>query len=356
MLRTTRRLFAGVAVTAMIALGGMGSARAEDITIMTSVPNLGFPFFVHMMKELRQVKGLIEERFGALAYIEKLNRQPGQARLTQKMLECGFSPALVRKLADAMLSVRDENGAQVFPTGGTRVLAYPAAHYAVADGSGDHAFMYFNVRMAKGRSAAVHQATGEALSTAARTHFADLLGRRKFGLTVQVDEGPEVFDAKLGNLTGLLAKIKPAVASIPADGQDRTSKNYAFVEKVAEMNVRMTVAAIREKSPVLKEMEDKGEIRSDVQWHVATKRGVLKSMPEGRYKDLRVLVERKKAQIRSLVEHPFHVVKNLFGYRKVSYRGLAKNAARLYAQFALANLVQAKRALLDGKVQGIGAS
>ncbi|MFO1069570.1 MAG: substrate-binding domain-containing protein [Geminicoccaceae bacterium] len=54
MLRTTRRLFAGVAVTAMIALGGMGSARAEDITIMTSVPNLGFPFFVHMMKELRQ--------------------------------------------------------------------------------------------------------------------------------------------------------------------------------------------------------------------------------------------------------------------------------------------------------------
>ena len=111
-----------------------------------------------------------------------------------------------------------------------------------------------------------------------------------------------------------------------------------------------------DKRAEIKAAQDKGEIRSDVQWHVATKRGVLKSMPEGRYKDLRVLVERKKAQIRSLVEHPFHVVKNLFGYRKVSYRGLAKNAARLYAQFALANLVQAKRALLDGKVQGIGAS
>lgn len=55
-----------------------------------------------MLKELRQVKGLIEERFGALAYIEKLQRQPGQARLIQKMLDCGFSPALVRKLADAM--------------------------------------------------------------------------------------------------------------------------------------------------------------------------------------------------------------------------------------------------------------
>jgi flagellar biosynthesis protein FlhF len=55
-----------------------------------------------MLTELRQVKGLIEERFGALAYMEKLQRQPGQARLIQKMLDCGFSPALVRKLADAM--------------------------------------------------------------------------------------------------------------------------------------------------------------------------------------------------------------------------------------------------------------
>ena len=42
--------------------------------------------------------------------------------------------ALCRELADAMLSVQDEAGQQVFPTGGTRVLAYPAPHYAVADG------------------------------------------------------------------------------------------------------------------------------------------------------------------------------------------------------------------------------
>jgi flagellar biosynthesis protein FlhF len=55
-----------------------------------------------MMKELRLVKGLIEERFGALAFMEKLQRQPAQARLTQKLLDCGFSPALIRKLADAM--------------------------------------------------------------------------------------------------------------------------------------------------------------------------------------------------------------------------------------------------------------
>ena len=55
-----------------------------------------------MMNELRQVKGLIEERFGALAFIEKLQRQPGQARLTQKLLDCGYSPALIRKLGDSL--------------------------------------------------------------------------------------------------------------------------------------------------------------------------------------------------------------------------------------------------------------
>ncbi len=67
-------------------------------------------------------------------------------------------------------------------------------------------------------------------------------------------------DVKLGNLTGLLAKMKPAVASVKETG-DRSSKNSAFVEKVAEMNVQDTVAAIKAKSPVLKEMADKGEIK-----------------------------------------------------------------------------------------------
>ena len=55
-----------------------------------------------MLDELRAMKGLIEERFDALAYIEKLQRQPAQARLTQKLLDCGFSPALIRKLGDSL--------------------------------------------------------------------------------------------------------------------------------------------------------------------------------------------------------------------------------------------------------------
>ncbi|HEV7912743.1 MAG TPA: flagellar biosynthesis protein FlhF, partial [Albitalea sp.] len=63
-----------------------------------------------MMNELRSMKGLIEERFGALAFMEKLQRHPAQARLTQKLLDCGFSPALIRKLSASLgTDVADES-------------------------------------------------------------------------------------------------------------------------------------------------------------------------------------------------------------------------------------------------------
>lgn len=63
-----------------------------------------------MVNELRSMKGLIEERFGALAFMEKLQRQPRQAMLAQKLLDVGFSPALIRKMVDALPgNVADEN-------------------------------------------------------------------------------------------------------------------------------------------------------------------------------------------------------------------------------------------------------
>lgn len=114
--------------------------------------------------------------------------------------------ALCRTLADAMLTVKDEQGAQVFPTGGTRVLAYPAAHFAVADGKADYAFAYFNLRMGRGRSEAVKRQAGEVLTAAAKAFLAPALARRPVGLTLQVDEGHEAFDAKFGNLHPLFAK------------------------------------------------------------------------------------------------------------------------------------------------------
>jgi len=67
-------------------------------------------------------------------------------------------------------------------------------------------------------------------------------------------------NAELGNLTGLLAKIKPAVTATAYTGE-RTSKNYAFVDAVARKNVEMTVADIRKGSPVLAGMESSGAIK-----------------------------------------------------------------------------------------------
>jgi IS5 family transposase len=81
-------------------------------------------------------------------------------------------------------------------------------------------------------------------------------------------------------------------------------------------------------------------------WYVALKRGKIKKMAEGEIKELTCRIEKLKAQVRAKVEHPFHVVKNLFGHRKVRYRGLQKNTAQLHTLFGLANLVLAKRVLL----------
>ena len=108
--------------------------------------------------------------------------------------------ALCRTLADTMVALRDDSGKQVFPTGGTRVLAYPAAHHAVADSQRDYAFAYLNVRMARGRSDAVKQQAGDTLLAAAKAHLATVFERRLLGLTLQIDEGAEVFDGKLSTI------------------------------------------------------------------------------------------------------------------------------------------------------------
>jgi carbonic anhydrase len=69
-------------------------------------------------------------------------------------------------------------------------------------------------------------------------------------------------DARLGNLTALISKIKPAVKAVekPEDPKERTSQNLAFVDQVSEANVRMTIENIRKMSPVLRIMEVDGEI------------------------------------------------------------------------------------------------
>tara|TARA_R110000744_G_scaffold360504_1_gene468030 strand:- start:2355 stop:3098 length:744 start_codon:yes stop_codon:yes gene_type:complete len=67
-------------------------------------------------------------------------------------------------------------------------------------------------------------------------------------------------DVKLGNITPMLQKIRPAVESVAYEGE-RNSKNLEFVTMVAKNNIKHTIDQIRLNSPILKEMEDNGEIR-----------------------------------------------------------------------------------------------
>lgn len=69
-------------------------------------------------------------------------------------------------------------------------------------------------------------------------------------------------DVKLGNITALLSKIRPVVTSVAADFEGApTAKNPAFVEAVCEGNVIHVIREIRENSPILKALEEKGDIR-----------------------------------------------------------------------------------------------
>ena len=69
-------------------------------------------------------------------------------------------------------------------------------------------------------------------------------------------------NVKLGDLLpATLASIKPAIDAVPNDGSPRNSKNYAFVQRVADMNVTLAVKRIRDKSSLLRGMADKGEIK-----------------------------------------------------------------------------------------------
>ena len=96
--------------------------------------------------------------------------------------------------------------------------------------------------------------------------------------------------------------------------------------------------------------DKRGEVKNDrrfdgVEWKISRKPSTLKTLPN----DGRLLVAEKheewrKSSVRCKVEHIFLIVKRDFGYAKARYRGLAKNAERLYMLFALANILKCARA------------
>ncbi len=76
-----------------------------------------------------------------------------------------------------------------------------------------------------------------------------------------------------------------------------------------------------------------------VAWHTALRPGKRKDLPKNKIGRLMEKLEKAKATVRARVEHPFHIIKNLFRHRKTRYRGLAKNNAQLMSLFGFANLL-----------------
>ena len=114
---------------------------------------------------------------------------------------------LCRALAESVTALKDEAGGQLFPIGGTRVLAYPTNYYAVADAKDDYAFCYINMRIAAGRSDAMKNRAGDVLLERATAFFSSVFAKKHVGVTIQVDESPgQVYDAKHSNLHSLFKK------------------------------------------------------------------------------------------------------------------------------------------------------
>ena len=153
---------------------------------------------------------------------------------------------------------------------------------------------------------------------------------------------PEMHQTKKGNqwYFGLKAHI----------GADRDSKlvhtvvvtaaNVADITKTAELlhGQEQQVHADAGYIGVEKRAEIVALARP-LDWQIAAKRGTIKALAEGAEKAAIQAAEKAKAAVRAFVEHPFHLVKNLFRHRKVRYRGLAKNGHQLYTLFGLANVV-----------------
>jgi carbonic anhydrase len=96
---------------------------------------------------------------------------------------------------------------------------------------------------------------------------------------------------EMGNLTPLLAKLQPAINDETTTEKDRNSKNSVFVENVSSINVRRTVNEVMQRSSILNEMIENGEIGiCGAMYNVET--GVVDF-----YKDTMIIKNRKLSQV-----------------------------------------------------------
>ncbi|MRX08444.1 5-carboxymethyl-2-hydroxymuconate isomerase [Pseudoduganella sp. FT25W] len=106
---------------------------------------------------------------------------------------------LCKTLSHTLVTLKDAAGALVFPLYGTRVLAYPAAQYAVADGEQGRAFVYLNMRITPGRSPELVQVIGDTLLASARDYLAPVLDKLPLRLTLHIDATPPGYEGKFTN-------------------------------------------------------------------------------------------------------------------------------------------------------------
>jgi 5-carboxymethyl-2-hydroxymuconate isomerase len=106
---------------------------------------------------------------------------------------------LCKVLSHTLVTLQDDADALVFPLYGTRVLAYPAAQYAVGDGEQGRAFVYLNMRITPGRSPALVRKIGDTLLAAAKEYLAPLMDQLPLRLTLHIDATPPDYEGKFTN-------------------------------------------------------------------------------------------------------------------------------------------------------------
>ena len=113
--------------------------------------------------------------------------------------------ALCHTLAATLVALRGEDGVvPLFPVAGTRVMAWPAQHFAVADGRPGRAFVYLNLLINPGRIEAMKKRAGDALLASASAHLDAVFAQHAVGMTLQIDEGMPVYEGKRNNLAAHL--------------------------------------------------------------------------------------------------------------------------------------------------------
>jgi IS5 family transposase len=160
---------------------------------------------------------------------------------------------------------------------------------------------------------------------------------------------PEMHQTKKGNqwYFGMKAHVAVDARTGLVKKVRATAANVSDINQAAELleGEEEAVFADAGYQGLEKRPEIQAKCGAGTTFYIARKPSALKKLTKEQGQATLLQIEKLKAQVRSLVEHPFQVIKRLFRYERVRYRGLAKNLAHLNTLFALANLVLAGRKL-----------